>query len=1026
MSAAKKCPTCGSAISAGALDGLCLKCLGRLGFGAESGGPDADPGTRLRLGDYKLLEEIARGGMGVVYRARQLSLNRLVALKVVLHGPFSSADFVRRFHQEAQVVAALRHPNIVVIYEVGEDRGNHFLALELVEGGSFAELARERPLLVKRAANYLKIVAEAVEHAHQRGVLHRDLKPSNILLDGLDQPRVTDFGLAKLVNQDAALTVTGQALGSPNYMPPEQAAGKFSDCTPQSDVYSLGAILYELLTGRPPFQGETLQAILLQAQNAEPVPPRRLNPGTPEDLQTICLKCLQKEPARRYSSARELAEDLERFLDGKPIRARPVAPLERAWLWCRRRPRLAALVAGLIAAVVLGVAGVFWQWRLAEGHAQGELRQRRIAERDAAATRLNLYAADVAVASQAIQNDNLGLARRTLAGLRPQPGETDLRGFEWRYLWQLCRGTQLAALTGHERTVTCSAFSPEGRRLVTGGMDGVAKVWDVMEHKCLATLAVTTQAVWSVNFTPDGKYLMTGCNESVAFWDTTSWRVWTNYPGQLAALSKTGTFLATTEGSPFFWEPAGAVRLWNWRTGQLLRRLDQPGRAPALSSDGRLLALAGAKSGITVWDTATGQRLREWPTKNPIWSLHFSPDGQELLSAGWSSEVTLWTLAGQPPARTLSGHRLHVWSAVFDEAGGTIATTSSDQTVRLWDAATLEPKSVLRGHDSEVWCAAFSPDGRLLASGGKDQQVLLWSTAAAPQADLPHDMVRRPTISPDGKWVATIDPASGNSKLWNVADLALMGQRPAEGRGIIGFSRDGKCVATLDDDPLRLRFWLPDGVIPERQTVLEGVPTKKPQFAFIGMSPERAFFLAIDGTGRMHIWNTDTGKLVRTIQGPAPPLRNAALSPRGKQIAVCVERENVARLYEVDTGTERHLAGHRDFVSGLAFSPDGATLATGSMDGTIGLWNTQTGAALATLPGHMQETTDVAFSPDGRTLASLGQNESLKLWHLPTLREVVSENEPHAGIWLQFSPDGRKLAVEAGINTVRLLAAPFE
>ena len=1022
MSGVKTCPTCASAIPADAPDGLCLKCLGRLGFGVDAGAPD--PGPRLRLGDYELLEEIARGGMGVVYRARQLSLNRLVALKVVLHGPFSSPDFVRRFRQEAQAVAALRHPNIVAVYEVGEDHGNHFLALELVEGRSFAELARARPLPAKRAAHYLKIVAEAVAHAHQRGVLHRDLKPSNILLDELDQPRVTDFGLAKLVDGDAGLTVTGQVLGSPHYMPPEQAAGRFSDCTPRSDLYSLGAILYELLTGRPPFQGESLPVVLAQARDAEPVPPCRLNPGTPVDLQTICLKCLQKEPARRYGSAQELAGDLERFLAGRPILARPVSPLERVWLWCWRRPLLAALSAGLVAAVVLGVAGIFREWRLAEWHAQGELRQRRLAEADAAETRLNLYAADVAVASQAIHNGNFGLARRTLDALRPKPGETDLRGFEWRYLWQLCRGQQLAALTGHERTVTCAAFAPGGNRLATGGMDGTVKIWAAREHQCLTTLTVTSQAVWSVAYTPDGRFLLTGSNEKVELRDTESWRVRSSFPGQLAALSRTGSVMVAAESSPFFWEPAGAVTLWNWRTGERLRRLEESGRAPALSTDGLWVAIAGADNRVTVWDTATGQLRCEWRAKEPVWGLNFSPDGRELLAAGWSREVTLWRLDGQAPPRVLSGHALHVWSAVFAEDGATIATTSSDQTVRLWDAATLEAKSVLHGHDSEVWCAAFSPDGQWLASGGKDQNVLLWSADTPPPADLPRDRNRRPVFSPDGQWLVTVNPDSGNSMLWNAADRALVAERLAEGGAIVGFSRDGKCVATFDGAPLRLKFWRPQGAGPESQTVLEGAATENPRFVFMGMSPEQACFFAIDGTGLIRVWNTGTGRLLSAIQGPVPPLRNAVLSPGGKQLAVCVERENVARLYDGATGVERQLAGHRDFVSGLAFSPDGATLATGSMDGTIRLWNTKTGAPGATLPGHMQETTDVAFSPDGRTLASVGQGESLKLWHLPTLRELVSETEPHAGIWLRFSPDGSKLAVESDQNTVRLLVAP--
>jgi WD40 repeat protein len=225
---------------------------------------------------------------------------------------------------------------------------------------------------------------------------------------------------------------------------------------------------------------------------------------------------------------------------------------------------------------------------------------------------------------------------------------------------------------------------------------------------------------------------------------------------------------------------------------------------------------------------------------------------------------------------------------------------------------------------------------------------------------------------------------------------------------------------------LSLKFWRPNGVVPQRQTVLEGVTTNQTALAYLGMSPEQQFFFAIDAAGLIRVWDVETGRLLGAMKGPAPPIRNAVLSPHGRKIALCVERENVARLYDCAAGAERPLAGHRDFVSGLAFSPDGSTLATGSMDGTIRLWSVVTGETIASLPGHMQETTDVAFSPDGRTLASLGQNESLKLWHLPTLREVVSEDEPHAGIWLRFSPDGRTLAVETGAETLRLLAAPAE
>ncbi len=372
-----KCPSCGAALSAGILNGLCPACALRgaleKGVAAETDEPldpllpsSCAPGPGIRVyyfGDYELLEEISHGGMGVVFRARQLSLNRLVAVKMILAGRLASDLEVKRFKAEAEAAAGLQHPNIVAIHEVGIFQGQHYFSMDLVTGKDLGTLVREHPLSAAQAAQYARTIAEAVQYAHEQGVLHRDLKPSNVLIDHNNQPRVTDFGLAKQLKSDSETTVSGQVVGSPNYISPEQAAGRKTEVGPETDIYSLGAILYHLVTGRPPFAAETVQATLVQVLQQEPVPPRALNPQVPRDLETICLKCLEKDLARRYHTARALAEELGRFLRNEPILARPVSTAGRAWRWCRRNPALAIasssglllLVAGLVVSTWLAV-----------------------------------------------------------------------------------------------------------------------------------------------------------------------------------------------------------------------------------------------------------------------------------------------------------------------------------------------------------------------------------------------------------------------------------------------------------------------------------------------------------------------------------------------------------------------------------------------------------------------------------------------------------------------------------------------
>jgi len=424
MKAARICKRCGAALLPRAPAGLCPKCL--LGQAVEAAAQSAPAGPAVvappepvlaeasapRFGDYELLEKIATGGMGVVCKARQLSLNRIVALKMVLGGPLASAAVQQRFLDEAQTAASLQHPNIIAIHEVGEHAGQPFFSMDYVEGRNLAELLRDGPLSPQRAAGYAKTIAEAVAYAHQRGILHRDLKPSNVLIDQSDQLRLTDFGLAKRLTGESDLTVSGQVLGSPNFMAPEQAQGRHREVGPPSDVYSIGALLYHLLTGRPPFQAATLTEVLRQVVTIEPAAPRLLNPSLPRDLETICLKCLEKEVPRRYQTARELADELGRFLEGKPIQARPVSAAGKAWKWCRRRPALAVMGAALVLTGVLGLAAVLWEWQQARQLAQAEFRQR--------------YAADMHLAQLALEKNNRTLAVSLLDKYRPQ-GKSEIR-----------------------------------------------------------------------------------------------------------------------------------------------------------------------------------------------------------------------------------------------------------------------------------------------------------------------------------------------------------------------------------------------------------------------------------------------------------------------------------------------------------------------------------------------------------------------------------------------------------------------
>jgi eukaryotic-like serine/threonine-protein kinase len=364
MPESRTCPECGAALPEGPLGGRCSKCLAQVTSDAQP--PDSPPPVQetIRIGfdprasgfkaksfgDYELLEEIDRGGMGVVYKARQVSLNRVVALKMILAGQFARAEEVRRFLTEAEAAANLAHPNIVPIYEVGQHEGHHYFSMRFIEGGSLGQLRQDAAWKDEDgtgAARLVAKVARAVHCAHEQGILHRDLKPDNILVDADGEPQVTDFGLARQLTKDSSLTLSGAVLGTPSFMAPEQAAGKTKELTAAADIYSLGAILYYLLTGQPPFAAESLLDTLTQVLRGEVILPRTVNPRLSRDLEQICLRCLEKSPELRYRSAGALADDLEKFLRNEPVIVRASGFLEWVHLWVRRQPALAAHLSAL-------------------------------------------------------------------------------------------------------------------------------------------------------------------------------------------------------------------------------------------------------------------------------------------------------------------------------------------------------------------------------------------------------------------------------------------------------------------------------------------------------------------------------------------------------------------------------------------------------------------------------------------------------------------------------------------------------